>query len=208
MHCAGAAVERATKRATKPRRGPVANRATYMGCTVGHATRADPVARGCTPVTHRLHAGWQRIRSRRKKLPPARSFNEQGPEVSHRARGRAVDDPDLLQHRALSVTAAKLHDIGLSDRRRQSQKLDRPARCFHPRDRRREPAHVSSDAARTAGAARAVREVRSREVSFILEHGGTKASRRLMVRHHSSRDRRARTQNQIYRRQRWRRQRR
>src|SRR6516165_11370598 len=56
----------ATKRATKPRRGPVANRATYMGCTVGHATRADPVARGCTPVTHRLHAGWQRIRSRQK----------------------------------------------------------------------------------------------------------------------------------------------
>jgi len=74
MHCAGAAVERATKRATKPRRGPVANRATYMGCTVGHATRADPVARGCTPVTHRLHAGWQRIRSRRKKIATGEKF--------------------------------------------------------------------------------------------------------------------------------------
>jgi hypothetical protein len=54
---AGPSVERATQRATKPRRGPVANRATYMGCTVVHATRGDPVARGCTPVTHRLHAG-------------------------------------------------------------------------------------------------------------------------------------------------------
>ena len=280
-------------------------------------------------------------------------LSREGPEVSHRARGRAVDGPDLLQHRALSVTAAKLHDIGLSDRRRrQSQKLDRPTRCFHPRDRRRDarlrsyfrgvswPAHVSSfgargvasvanplrprqcaarrrniaRAARTrtlghgrrrplrarspmawsatatnvtavdrrraprrlrrrrflgtdafpqgaqphprsprvlhpglerggAGAARLLRrdgavrsaggrvsrvlcrlfgyagaggrgaramlEVRSREVPFILEHGGTKAIRRLTVRHHSRCDRRARTQNRTRRRQRrWRRQRR
>src|SRR6516164_6318104 len=30
----------ATKRATKPRRGPVANRATYMGCTVGGSASA------------------------------------------------------------------------------------------------------------------------------------------------------------------------
>jgi hypothetical protein len=80
--------------------------------------------------------------------------SREGPEVSHRARGRAVDDPDFI------VRAAKLHDIGLSDRRRLSQKLDRPARCFHPRDRRRDapvswpalhrdqPAHVSSFGAR------------------------------------------------------------
>jgi dCTP deaminase len=54
--------------------------------------------------------------------------------------------------------------------------------------------------------ARAVLEVRSREVPFILEHGGTKAIRRLTVRHHSRCDRRARTQNRTRRRQRWRRQ--
>jgi dCTP deaminase len=63
--------------------------------------------------------------------------------------------------------------------------------------------YAGSSATRApAGAARAVLEVRSREVPFILEHGGTKAIRRLTVRHHSRRDRHARTQNRTRRRQR------
>jgi dCTP deaminase len=65
--------------------------------------------------------------------------------------------------------------------------------------------YASSSATRApADAARALLEVRSREVPFILEHGGTKAIRRLTVRHHSRHDRRARTQNRTRRRQRWR----
>jgi len=46
-------------------------------------------------------------------------------------------------------------------------------------------------------ARRAVLEVHSPEVPFILDHRGTKASRRLTVRHHSRHDRRARTQKML-----------
>ena len=56
--------------------------------------------------------------------------------TERRSRPRLATGPGAECH---IVPAAKLHDIGLSDRRRhQSQKLDRPVRCFHPRDHRRD----------------------------------------------------------------------
>ena len=67
----GASVERATKRATKPRRGPVDNRATYKSCTVVHATLEGPIARGRTPVARWLHVG--SLRDRVRKLSKKKS---------------------------------------------------------------------------------------------------------------------------------------
>jgi hypothetical protein len=198
--------------------------------------------------------------SRAGRSEHCKFLSREGPKVSHRARGRAVDDPDLLQHRAAlrrdqpahvstargrvcrkSASAAAMRcstakhcarcthanawsrsastfpgsvpmawsatapNVTAVDRRRAPRRLRR--RRFlgtdafpqgaqpHPRSRR--VLHPGLERG-GAGAAQLRRRDATRAPAgapFIREHVGTKAIRRLTVRHHSRHDRRARTQN-------------